>query len=175
MAPKRTPPLRQPSNCTGMDHIWSPWRFQYVTRAAQSTGCVFCLKPQSDDDGKSLIFFRGQHNFGILNLYPYVGGHLMIVPYRHIASLSEASTEELSEMMTLTARAERALAEVYRPGGINAGINIGECAGAGIAGHIHMHVLPRWPGDVNFMTTVGETRVIVEDLAITYAKLKKAF
>ncbi len=158
-----------------MDHIWSPWRFQYVTQVAQTTGCIFCLKPSAGEDEKNLIFFRGQYNFGILNLYPYVSGHLMIVPYCHVADLSSSPPEVLAEMITLTARAERALIEVYQPRGINAGINIGECAGAGIAGHIHMHVLPRWPGDVNFMTAIGETRVIVEDIATTYAKLKKAF
>ena len=177
MSAKRLPlpPRRRPSNRNGMDHIWSPWRFQYVTQVATATGCVFCLKPQSEDDEKNLVFFRGEHNFGILNLYPYVSGHLMIVPYRHVAALNEASSEALTEMMTLTARAERALTKVYHPRGINAGINIGECAGAGIVGHIHMHVLPRWPGDVNFMTTIGETRVLVEDIATTYAKLKEAF
>lgn len=158
-----------------MDHLWSPWRFQYVSQAAQTTDCIFCAKPRAEKDEDNLIFFRGEHNFGILNLYPYTSGHLMIVPYLHAATLNEVPSDALSELMKLTQRAERALVEVYRPKGINVGMNIGECAGAGIAGHIHMHVLPRWPGDINFMTAIGETRVLVEDIATTYAKLKNAF
>ena len=158
-----------------MDHLWSPWRFQYVSKTLEPTGCIFCEKPRADNDEENLIFYRGQYNFCILNLYPYTSGHLMIVPYAHAATLSEASEETAAELMRLTRRAERALLEAYRPLGINVGMNIGECAGAGIAGHIHMHVLPRWPGDANFMTSIGETRVLVEDIRITYEKLKKAF
>ena len=158
-----------------MDHLWSPWRFHYVSQAAKPTGCIFCQKPQAEKDEENLIFYRGKYNFGILNLYPYTSGHLMIVPYRHAAALNEAAPEALSELMELTRRAELALTQVYRPRGINVGVNIGECAGAGIAGHIHMHVLPRWPGDVNFMTAIGETRVLAEEIATTYAKLKEAF
>ncbi len=158
-----------------MDYLWSPWRFQYVTKESKPAGCIFCTKPAEEKDEDNLIFFRGAYNFGILNLYPYTSGHLMIVPYRHAATLNEISTEAAAELMDLTRRAESVLFEVYRPRGINVGMNIGECAGAGIAGHIHMHVLPRWPGDGNFMTVIGETRVLVEDIRVTFEKLKKAF
>jgi ATP adenylyltransferase len=121
------------------------------------------------------VLYRAEHNFVLLNLYPYTTGHLMIAPYAHVATLEEADQVTLEEMMTLAQRAQRHLREVYRPGGLNLGMNLGECAGAGVAGHIHMHVLPRWPGDVNFMTTVGETRVLPEDLPTTYEKLSTAF
>jgi ATP adenylyltransferase len=158
-----------------MDHLWSPWRFRYVTQESKTTGCIFCTKSGEENDEANLVFFRGQYNFGILNLYPYTSGHLMIVPYAHCATLSEASPEAVAELMHLTRHAEHTLFETYRPKGVNVGMNIGECAGAGIAGHIHMHVLPRWPGDANFMTTIGETRVLVEDIHVTYEKLKRAF
>jgi len=158
-----------------MDHLWSPWRFQYVSNADKPAGCIFCQKPLANSDEEHLIFYRGNHNFGILNLYPYTNGHLMIVPYQHAAALNEVEPHVLTEMIELARRAERALTEVYRPKGINIGMNLGECAGAGIAGHIHMHVLPRWPGDVNFMTAIGETRVLVEDIHTTYKKLRAAF
>jgi ATP adenylyltransferase len=117
---------------------------------------------------------RAERNFLLLNLYPYTNGHLMIAPYEHVATLEEADPATLEEMMRLTARAQKALREVYRPGGFNIGMNLGECAGAGVAGHIHMHVLPRWFGDASFMSTVGETRVLPETLESTYDRLKSA-
>jgi ATP adenylyltransferase len=157
-----------------MDRLWSPWRYRYVSSAGRKDACIFCTKPAAGDDPANYILLRAERNYVILNLYPYTSGHLMIAPYEHVATLAEANPETLAEMMRLTVRVEKALREVYRPGGINLGMNLGECAGAGIAGHIHMHVLPRWPGDANFLTTVGETRVLPEDLDTTYARLKAA-
>jgi ATP adenylyltransferase len=159
-----------------MDHIWSPWRYQYVTKAAPSRGgCVFCDKLAGANDAETLIVYRGQHNYVVLNLYPYSNGHVMVVPYMHVASLSDAPAETAQEMMVLTQRAEQILRETYGAPGINIGMNLGECAGAGVAGHIHMHVLPRWPGDANFMTVVGETRVHIEALDQTFEKMRRAF
>jgi ATP adenylyltransferase len=158
-----------------MDYLWSPWRYQYISKADHSQGCIFCERSSSRQDRDNLVLHRAEHNFVLLNLYPYTSGHLMIAPYAHVAMLEEADQLTVEEMMMLARRAQRHLREVYRPAGFNLGMNLGESAGAGVAGHIHMHVLPRWPGDVNFMTTVGETRVLPEDLATTYEKLSKAF
>ena len=163
-----------------MDHLWSPWRYRYVTKqelkAPPTTGnCIFCSLLTAVDDESSLILFRGQHNFVVLNLYPYTNGHLMVVPFHHTPTLTEASADTLTEMMQLARKAESALRKVYSPQGINLGMNLGECAGAGIAEHIHMHVLPRWFGDANFMTVIGETRVHIEELPVTWKRLKEAF
>jgi ATP adenylyltransferase len=158
-----------------MDHIWSPWRYRYVTSGPAPAGCIFCEKAAAADDAANLVFFRGRHNYALLNLYPYTNGHLMIAPYVHVASLAEAPEEAAAELISLTRRAESALRSLYHPPGINLGMNLGECAGAGVAGHIHMHVLPRWPGDANFMSVIGETRVHIEDLSVTWAKLRDAF
>jgi ATP adenylyltransferase len=158
-----------------MDHLWSPWRYAYIRKQDPSPGCIFCEKPAAHQDEENLIVYRGERNFIILNLYPYTTGHLMIAPYAHVATLEASEPETLQETMSLARRAERHLRAIYKPGGFNMGFNIGEVAGAGVAGHIHMHVLPRWAGDANFMTTIGETRVMPEDLADTYAKLTKAF
>ena len=144
-----------------MDRLWTPWRYRYVSSAkpGRGSGCIFCEKAASSDDRGNYIVLRAERNFLILNLYPYTTGHLMIVPYEHVATLEEAPQETLQEMMRLTARAEKALRQVYGPDGLNIGMNVGESAGAGIAGHIHMHVLPRWTGDGSFMTTVvGDAR-----------------
>lgn len=158
-----------------MERLWSPWRYRYVSTTAPSDACIFCSKPAANDDESMLIVHRAQRNFIILNLYPYTNGHLMIAPYEHVASLTEADPDTLAEMMQLTVRAERALQEIYKPEGINLGMNLGEAAGAGVAGHIHLHVLPRWYGDVNFMTAVAETRVLPEDLQTTYLRLRDRF
>ena len=157
-----------------MDHLWSPWRYRYVSTAGPSQACIFCAKSASSDDRANYVVLRAQHNFVLLNLYPYTTGHLMIAPYEHVATLSEAHPETLAEMMRLTQRAEQALRQVYKPEGVNIGMNLGECAGAGVAGHIHMHVLPRWVGDASFMTSVAETRVLPEVLETTYDRLQKA-
>jgi ATP adenylyltransferase len=158
-----------------MDTLWSPWRYQYVSTAGPADECIFCKKAAERNDEENFVVHRGRLNFVILNLYPYTTGHLMIAPYAHVAALEAAGSETLAEMMELTRLAERHLHAVYRPKGLNVGMNIGECAGAGIAGHIHMHVLPRWPADANFMTTIGETRVLPEDLRTTCEKLAKAW
>ena len=158
-----------------MDRLWSPWRYRYVSAAEPSADCIFCAKSQQAKDEKNLIVYRGKLNFILLNLFPYTSGHLMVAPYAHVATLEDASEEIVTELMLLTRLSQAKLREAYGSPGFNAGMNIGSSAGAGIAGHIHMHVLPRWPGDVNFMTTVGETRVIPEDLTETYRKLSAAF
>jgi ATP adenylyltransferase len=166
-----------------MDHLWSPWRYNYVSGAIPSKddsvpkdkdSCLFCRVADSADDAGNLLVLRAERSFILLNRYPYSTGHLMIAPYAHGATLAEADTATLEEMMRLAQRAEAALRTVYRPGGMNFGFNIGQCAGAGIAGHIHMHGLPRWAGDTSFITTIGETRVLPEDLETTYRKLSAA-
>lgn len=155
-----------------MDHLWSPWRYRYVQKAdPQHDACIFCRKSSEADDTRNLIVHRARNNFIILNLYPYTTGHLMVAPYQHVSLLEDASPEAVQEMMLLARKAQQNLARIYRPHGFNLGMNLGESAGAGIAGHIHLHVLPRWTGDANFMSTVAETRVMPEDLAITYQKL----
>jgi ATP adenylyltransferase len=158
-----------------MDYLWSPWRYKYISQASPSTGCVFCEKSSSADDRENLIIYRGEFNFVLLNLFPYTNGHMMVAPYQHVASLEEAPEETVVEMMRLARTATRHLHTVYKPQGMNLGMNLGESAGAGIAGHIHMHVLPRWTGDSNFMTVVGETRVIPEAMDVTWQKLTEAF
>lgn len=134
--------------------------------------CIFCeaqKDPASDEN--NFVLHRGARNFIILNLYPYISGHLMIAPYAHIGELDAAGKEDSDEMMDLAKRCQTALREIYHPDGFNIGMNLGRAAGAGIAGHIHMHIMPRWAGDTNFMTTVAETRVLPEDLPTTYRKL----
>ena len=159
-----------------MDRLWSPWRYRYISSATPpAQGCIFCLKSSELRDEENLIVFRGKHNFVLLNLYPYTNGHLMVAPYAHVATLEAADETTLTEMMRLTQAAERHLRGLYGSPGMNLGMNIGEAAGAGVAGHIHMHVLPRRPGDANFMTTVGETRVLPEDLHVTWERLSRAF
>ncbi len=155
-----------------MDHLWTPWRYQFVQDPQPTPGCIFCDKPAEQRDEQNFILHRASHNFVILNLYPYTSGHLMIVPYSHVATLDDAGPEVRAEMIELAARAETLLRAAYRPEGLNMGLNLGKCAGAGIAAHLHLHVLPRWTGDANFLSVVGETRVIPEDLPTTYAKLR---
>ena len=157
-----------------MEHLWSPWRLAYITGGASTGGCVFCAA-LADPQAESLIVFRGTTCFVILNLFPYNNGHLMVIPNRHIATLASATPEERGELIELTARAEVALTEAYQPHGLNLGINLGKPAGAGILDHVHMHVVPRWNGDTNFMTVVGRTRVLPEELPDTAAKLRPIF
>jgi ATP adenylyltransferase len=157
-----------------MDYLWTPWRYAYIASASKDTSCVFCNAASAGDDKKNLIVFRGAKNFIILNAFPYTSGHVMIVPYAHVAELSAAEPETLSEMMQLAQRVQLALESAYHPQGYNLGMNLGRAAGAGVVGHLHLHVLPRWAGDANFMTVVGETRVEPEDLSTTYEKLRKA-
>jgi ATP adenylyltransferase len=158
-----------------MDYLWTPWRYQYVTKTGDEGVCVFCSAHQSADDALNLVVHRAAYNFIILNRYPYTSGHLMVVPYQHVATLAELSDDALVEMSHLARRSEKHLRAVYHPDGLNLGMNIGKSAGAGIAGHLHLHVLPRWTGDTNFMTVAGETRVVPEALETTLQKLRAAF
>ena len=155
--------------------VFAPWRYDYVKSSDSATTCVFCDIQASSDDEASLIVFRGEHNFIVLNRYPYVSGHVMVVPYDHVDHLGRLSPEARSEMMALTNVVLEALGELYSPQGFNVGMNIGPAAGAGIADHIHMHAMPRWGGDTNFVTVVGNTRVIPEDLSETYRKFRAYF
>ena len=158
-----------------MDYIWTPWRYQYVTTADKVEGCPFCIQPAEGDDHKHLIVHRATYNFVILNLYPYTSGHVMVVPYEHLDSLAKLPAEAAAEMMHLTQRLEGILRKLYNPDGLNIGMNLGRAAGAGVAGHIHMHVMPRWVGDTGFITSVAETRVLPEDLQTTWERISKAF
>ena len=157
-----------------MDRLWAPWRLSYVTAAPASTDeCIFCdaLAGQAGE----LLLLRGRSSFVILNLYPYNNGHLMIVPNRHLNALEALTSEEQAELMKLTRLSEIALTQAYQPHGINVGINLGKAAGAGIENHLHIHLVPRWSGDTNFMTAVGETRVLPENLSETAARLRPIF
>ncbi|MGH9358841.1 MAG: HIT family protein [Terriglobia bacterium] len=160
-----------------MDHLWSPWRFCYVSAGQRDHGCPFCSLIQQDQarDRESYILRRGRRNFVFLNLYPYTTGHLLVAPYEHVARLADLDDETLEEMMLLARQAEIALQSAYRAEGYNAGMNLGSCAGAGVADHLHLHFLPRWTGDANFMSVVGETRVLPEELRVTYEKLEGFF
>ena len=158
-----------------MDHIWTPWRFQYLKSTPQEPDCIFCHLSTQKNVREHLILIRDRHNFIVLNRFPYTNGHLMIVTHRHVASLVDAQPEELTEMILLSRRCESILQSVYQPNGYNIGFNIGKSAGAGVAGHLHLHVVPRWEGDANFVSVVGETRVIPEDLETTYEKLAAHF
>jgi len=143
---------------------------------SQSDSCIFCAAVKNPaDDQKNFVLHRSGRNFVILNLYPYISGHLMIAPYAHLGELDAAPKETTDEMMDLAKRCQTALRDVYRPQGFNVGMNLGHAAGAGIADHIHIHIMPRWAGDTNFMTSVAETRVLSEDLSTTYRKLREKF
>ena len=157
-----------------MDRLWAPWRLAYVTAApAAPTECIFCdAGARADGD---LVLFRGRACYVILNLYPYNNGHLMVVPNRHINALAGLTPDEQVEMMGLARLAEAALTEAYHPQGINVGINLGKAAGAGIENHLHAHLVPRWSGDTNFMTAIGQTRVLPEDLQQAAARLRPIF
>jgi ATP adenylyltransferase len=157
-----------------MDYLWTPWRYAYVSSMEKTPTCVFCDAVNAGDDAKTRIVYRRQHCFVILNTFPYTPGHVMIVPYAHLDELQKLPSEAANEMMALSQRMESVLRELYHPDGINLGMNIGKAAGAGIAGHIHMHVLPRWVADANFVSVVCETRVIPETLDETYARIKRA-
>lgn len=158
-----------------MDHLWTPWRSTYMKEKKERVSCVFCLAAASAHDEDTLVVYRGRLNFVILNRYPYTSGHLMIAPYQHVSRLQQTDDETTEEMMRLVRLAERLLEQSYQPQGINLGMNLGEAAGAGIEQHIHMHVLPRWFGDANFMTSVSNTRIIPEELPVTWSKLSQAF
>jgi len=160
-----------------LDRLWSPWRYEYIAGGGgaepESGGCVFCkLRDHPEHDAANFVLHRAPHNFVVLNIYPYISGHLLILPYEHVGELDAARKETTDELMDLTKRCQTALREVYQPTGFNVGMNLGRSGGAGIVDHLHIHILPRWVGDTNFISTVGNTRVINEDLATTYQKLR---
>ncbi|HEX5423184.1 MAG TPA: HIT domain-containing protein [Candidatus Acidoferrales bacterium] len=159
-----------------MDYLWTPWRYQYISDATKSSSaaCIFCDAIAANDDAKMLVVFRGKKNYIILNRYPYTSGHVMIVPYQHVSDFAGADGDTMCEMIQVAQRVQAALEKAYHPEGYNLGMNLGRAAGAGVQGHLHLHVLPRWCGDSNFMTVTGEARVEPENLSTTYDKLRKA-
>ncbi|MFC2011291.1 HIT domain-containing protein [Chloroflexota bacterium] len=157
-----------------MKQIWAPWRMEYM-QIPKEAGCLLCQKSKQNNDEENHVLFRGEVNFLIMNIYPYNPGHLMIVPYRHIASPEELTDEELHEHFDIVSRSIRVLRQVFNPAGFNVGMNIGKAAGAGIEEHIHTHIVPRWQGDTNFMPVISDARVVPEALAETYQKLRGKF
>jgi ATP adenylyltransferase len=155
--------------------IRSPWRQAYVTSVDAPKPCVLCQALERAPSPESLVAHVAAHCFVVMNLYPYNSGHVMVSPRRHVGRLADAAPEELSEMMSLARRLEAALLELYRPDGMNLGMNLGRAAGAGVADHIHLHVVPRWAGDTNFMSVLGETRVIPEDPVQACLRLRGLF
>lgn len=158
-----------------MEYITSPWREGYVKRVFKMKECVFCRALEQKKDRESFILYRGKHNFVMLNKYPYNPGHLMIAPYKHLSSVEMAEKISSGEMMDLLTECLRILREHYHPQGFNTGMNIGHSAGAGVADHYHMHIIPRWIGDSNFMPLVGKTKVVLKDLHTTYDQLLTYF
>jgi ATP adenylyltransferase len=158
-----------------MKHLWSPWRMTYIEKHEKQAGCVFCNAQARTDSAENLIAFRGKNVYVILNLFPYTSGHLMVVPFEHKASIEDLDAATRTEMMELTSRCMEILRKLYNPHGFNMGANIGEAAGAGVPGHVHIHIVPRWSGDTNFMTTLGNARVLPEFLEDTYKRVKEAF
>jgi len=161
--------------CSGtlsrMDYLWTPWRYAYVTGAEPAKGCIFCNAPNETDE-KSRIVHRGTYCYIILNTFPYTNGHVMIVPYAHLDELHKLPADAAQEMMGFSQKMEVILRSLYRPDGINLGMNLGRAAGAGVAGHIHMHVLPRWVADANFVSVIGETRILPETLEVTWERVR---
>ena len=154
-----------------MKHLWSPWRMDYI-KSFKKNGCVFCKALGEEDGPENLIVYRGETCCVILNRFPYTSGHLMVIPFKHAQTLSDLDAETRTEMFELTTKCTEVLDRLYNPHGYNVGINIGEAAGAGIEEHIHIHIVPRWAGDTNFMSSVGETRVLPEDIEETYRRVK---
>jgi ATP adenylyltransferase len=155
-----------------MDYLWSPWRMKYIQQHEQPAGCVFCMAVKQEDGIENLVVARGKFAYAILNRYPYTSGHLMVVPYLHMPSIEDLDGESRREIIELVNQAIIVLRRVYQPQAFNFGANIGSAAGAGIANHVHMHVVPRWNGDTNFMSTIGETRILPEDLAESYRRIR---
>ncbi len=157
------------------DQLWAPWRFDYVSKADNpgTTGCIFVDLPAQDNDRENLILFRGRTAFVIMNAFPYTSGHLMVAPYKHTGDITALNDEELLEINQLVANCVRWIQSAYHPDGYNIGINIGKAGGAGIPTHIHWHIVPRWNGDTNFMTAVGNVRVIPQSLETAYDLLLK--
>lgn len=159
-----------------MQQLWAPWRMVYINQPDADEGCIFCTKPQRDpaQDAEQLILHRGKRCFIMMNLYPYNSGHLLIAPYEHLGSLELLPIKTTAELMLLTQRCETALRTALHPDGFNLGVNEGKVAGAGFAGHVHLHIVPRWNGDTNFMPVIGEVKVMPEFLQQTYEKIRAA-
>lgn len=162
-------------NHLNMNHLWSPWRMEYIENHRKEDGCVFCNAQAKEDSAENLIAHRGERAYVILNRYPYTSGHLLVVPFEHQPNLELLVPETRAEMMELTTRCMTVLRSIYNPQAFNMGANIGEAAGAGVEVHVHIHIVPRWAGDTNFMSALGETRVLPEALEVTYERVKKAF
>ncbi|MBI5351176.1 MAG: HIT domain-containing protein [Chloroflexi bacterium] len=158
-----------------MNHLWSPWRMKYIENYEKESGCVFCNAQSKADSAENLIAFRGKNAYVILNRYPYTSGHLMVIPFEHKSNLEELNPETRAEMMELASRCTTISRKIYGTESFNMGINIGEAAGAGVLGHVHIHIVPRWAGDTNFMSTTGETRVLPEALEDTYQRVRDGF
>jgi ATP adenylyltransferase len=158
-----------------MEHLWSPWRMEYIEHHDKENGCVFCQAQAMPDGAENLIAYRGKRAYVILNRYPYTSGHLMVNPFVHVSSLEELDAETRAEMMELTSQCTTILKKIYKPHGFNVGVNMGEAAGAGVLGHVHIHIVPRWKGDTNFMSTVGATRVLPEALEVTFERVRNEF
>jgi ATP adenylyltransferase len=158
-----------------MKYLWSPWRKKYVLNHAGTDGCIFCRALEQEDGPKNLVVHRGNLAFVILNLYPYTGGHIMVVPMAHQPSIVDLDDETMHEIVGLISQSMQVVSQVYHPEGYNIGVNIGAAAGAGVVEHVHVHIVPRWLGDTNFMSTVGNSRVLPEELEETYARLKAAW
>lgn len=157
-----------------MKRIWAPWRMSYIKKNnATKCDCIFCEKPTQADDAANYILKRGKTCFVLLNIYPYNNGHLMVTPYRHIASLTDLTNQEQYELMELTSEMTAVLTKAMAPQGFNVGLNLGAAAGAGIADHLHMHVVPRWNGDTNFMPAIGKVKIMPQSLDETYACLRE--
>jgi len=157
-----------------MKQIWAPWRIEYI-EMEKPEGCILCEKPREDNDVVNYLLYRGEKNFVMLNGYPYNPGHLMVAPYRHVASMDDLTVDELHEHFEIVSRSIRVLRQVFKPEGFNIGINLGRVAGAGIDDHVHTHIVPRWQGDTNFMPVISEVRVLPQALAQTYEKLAGKF
>ncbi len=156
-----------------MDKLWAPWRSKYIAKVSSIKGCIFCSKPKSKKDKANYILSRSRHSFSILNVYPYNNGHIMIVPYRHVNDLTKLSDEETLDLMHLLRDSQEFISKTMHPDGYNIGINIGRAAGAGLKNHVHIHLVPRWVGDSNFMPVFTSTKVISESLNALYDRLKK--
>ncbi len=158
-----------------MKHLWSPWRMKYIEKHEKIDGCVFCSEQAKSDSAENLIAFRGELAYVILNRYPYTSGHLMVIPFEHQPNLEALDSKTRAEMMELASQCMTVLRKIYKPQGFNMGVNIGEAAGAGVLGHVHIHIVPRWSGDTNFMSSLGDTRVLPEALEDTFKRVKDEF
>lgn len=154
-----------------MDRLWAPWRTRYIMKVGSLKGCIFCSKPRAKRDKENFIVERTPHSFSILNIYPYNNGHIMVAPNRHVRDLSKLSDEELLDLMRLVNRTQALLAKAMKPDGFNIGVNIGRAAGAGVKGHVHIHIVPRWSGDANFLPIFASTKVMSQSLDALYSLL----